>query len=61
MFHKQIERFYNSTRFLLDPYIDSFYLPSEQETKENCLRVRNYVRAIIKERREEMKDPNFID
>lgn len=46
-------------RKIVDMFDDFDISEEEEEQKENCIEFRNYIIKMIKERREQMKQPNY--
>jgi hypothetical protein len=59
VFYDLIMRIANPLRLLLGVGPDVFSTKSEKETIENAKCFRNFVRSLILERREQLKNPNF--
>ena len=55
-----IQRVLNPFRLLMMPYFDKLYFPSEDYVKLNSGKLRVIIKQMVVERREQMKDPNFV-
>lgn len=55
-----IQRLINPFRLFMMPYFDKIYFPSEQHVKTNSDELRLVIKTMVVERKEEMKDPNFV-
>ena len=56
-----MDRVVNPVRLLAYPLFEGVYLGNEKDTRHNSIALRNRVRDIVRARKEEIKEPGFID